>query len=284
MNGRRGRAVGASIAVLGLLGVSAGSALASPNMLVSKVSSLKAGASAGTLHGTVVNKTASASSAKVTVRLMHWGTRAPVIGRVNVSVGAHASADFSVKVKLPANTKRGNYYLSACTPSGTGAGELGCASSADEILVQGGEPIRGIAAAKAVASKSSSAAAEDCTSGAHTLVAPGERVYPEAGNGGYQSLHTDVYTVYDAIANQLLQGTHVVHQQRSTQCLTDFSLDFDAHSVPLTGNNPPPSSDMTVQSVTINGQPATFKFVQPTYPGDPNGQDDPDPLAHGAAR
>ena len=37
---------------------------------------------------------------------------------------------------------------------------------------------------------------------------------------------------------------------------------------------------MTVQSVTVNGQPATFKFVQPTYPGDPNGQDDPDPLAH----
>ena len=35
-----------------------------------------------------------------------------------------------------------------------------------------------------------------------------------------------------------------------------------------------------MQSVTVNGQPATFKFVQPTYPGDPKGQDDPDPLAH----
>ena len=37
---------------------------------------------------------------------------------------------------------------------------------------------------------------------------------------------------------------------------------------------------MTVNSVEINGQPATFTFVQPTYPGDPNGQDDPDPAAH----
>ena len=37
---------------------------------------------------------------------------------------------------------------------------------------------------------------------------------------------------------------------------------------------------MTVDSVTVNGRPATFTFVQPTYPGDPNGQDDPDPLAH----
>ena len=40
---------------------------------------------------------------------------------------------------------------------------------------------------------------------------------------------------------------------------------------------------MTVSSVTINGQPATFTFKQPTYPGDPNGQDDPDPAAHAAS-
>jgi hypothetical protein len=37
---------------------------------------------------------------------------------------------------------------------------------------------------------------------------------------------------------------------------------------------------MTVTSITVNGQPATFTQVQPTYPGDPNGQNDPDPLAH----
>src|SRR3954454_14741693 len=115
MEGRTRRALGASVAVLGLLGVSAAPALASPHMNVSKVSSLKAGAMAGTLHGTVVNKTARAANAKVTVRLMRWGTNAPVVGRANVRVGANASADFSVKVKLPAGTTRGNYYLAACT-------------------------------------------------------------------------------------------------------------------------------------------------------------------------
>src|SRR3954447_23660574 len=277
MMGRRGRAVGASIAVLGLLGVSAGPALASPNMLVSKVSSLKAGATAGTLHGTVVNKTASASRAKVTVRLMRWGTKAPVVGRVSVPVLANGSADFSVKVKLPAGTKRGNYYLSACTPAGLGAGDLGCASSANEILVKGGLPIRGSEAAKRLARKPR-ASAEDCPSGAHTLAAPGERVYPEVGNGGYQSLHTDVYTVYDAMTNLLLPGTHVTHMQRSTQCLKDFSLDFDAKNGLTIGGAP--GTDMTVSSITVNGQPATFEFKMPTYPGDPNGQDDPDPLAH----
>jgi len=41
-----------------------------------------------------------------------------------------------------------------------------------------------------------------------------------------------------------------------------------------------PGPDLTVQSVAVDGRPATFAFVQPTYPGDPNGQDDPDPLAH----
>ena len=34
---------------------------------------------------------------------------------------------------------------------------------------------------------------------------------------------------------------------------------------------------MTVQSITIDGQPATFTFKQPTYPGNPNGPDDPEP-------
>src|SRR3954454_14091081 len=80
------------------------------------------------------------------------------------------------------------------------------------------------------------------------------------------------------MANLLLPGTHVVHQQRSTQCLTDFSLDFDKQNGLTIGGAP--GTDMTVSSITVNGQPATFEFKPPTYPGDPNGQDDPDPLAH----
>src|SRR5689334_17537689 len=158
MEGRRKRALSAFVVVLGALGVAAAPAMASPNMLVSKVSSLKAGAMAGTLHGTVVNKSPAARSAGVTVQLMRWGTKAPVVGRVNVAVDANARADFSVKVKLPAATARGNYYLTACTPSGTGAGEVACASTADDVLVKGGQSIRGVAAAKAVASKSAHAA------------------------------------------------------------------------------------------------------------------------------
>ena len=37
-------------------------------------------------------------------------------------------------------------------------------------------------------------------------------------------------------------------------------------------------------TATVNGRPAAFRFVQPTYPGDPNGQNDPNPAAHEASQ
>ena len=117
----------------------------------------------------------------------------------------------------------------------------------------------------------------DCSSGAHSLSKPGDRVYPEMGNGGYKSLHTDLYLNYDAIMNVFKPGTHADLQVKSTQCLSDLSFDFEqtnGHTADGTGPN------MTVDSVSIDGTPASFRFVQPTYPGDPNGQDDPDPAAH----
>src|SRR5262245_50738148 len=108
----------------------------------------------------------------------------------------------------------------------------------------------------------------DCSSGAHTLSHFGDHVYPETGNGGYTSLHTDVHMVYDAPSNRFLSGNHVVLTVRATQCLTDFSLDFERTSV-----DPVNGPDLAVNSIAVNGRPAGYEFVQPTYPGDPNGQD-----------
>jgi Peptidase family M1 domain len=118
---------------------------------------------------------------------------------------------------------------------------------------------------------------DSCSSGAHTLSTFGARVYPEQGNGGYASVHTDVHMVYDTAANVFLPGNHVDLTVRATQCLTDFSLDFERTNTATAGGSGP---NMTVDSVEVNGQPAAFAFVQPTYPGDPNGPDDPDPAAH----
>ncbi|HYK30499.1 MAG TPA: M1 family aminopeptidase [Streptosporangiaceae bacterium] len=118
-----------------------------------------------------------------------------------------------------------------------------------------------------------------CSAGAHTLSPPGASVYPETGNGGYTSMHTLVHLVYDAFTNRFLPGNSVSLTDRAVQCLSSFSLDFERKS-----GNKRAGPDMTVQSVTVDGQPASFRFVQPTYPGDPNGQDDPNPAAHEASQ
>src|SRR5262245_33310786 len=103
-----------------------------------------------------------------------------------------------------------------------------------------------------------------CSPGARTLSQSGAHVYPDMGNGGYTSLHTDVHLVYDAPSNRFLPGNHVVLTDRATQCLTDFSLDFERTSV-----DPVNGPDMALGDVSVSGSPATAKFVQPTYPGDP---------------
>ena len=121
--------------------------------------------------------------------------------------------------------------------------------------------------------------ARHCSAGARTLSPPGARLYPDTGNGGYTSLHTLVHLVYNASTNLFLPGNSVVLTDLATQCLSSFSLDFERKS-----HNTSAGPDMNVQSVTVNGQPASFTFVQPTYPGDPNGPDDPNPAAHEASQ
>ena len=143
--------------------------------------------------------------------------------------------------------------------------------------------ITGVATATSPAlgatARASTASTAGCTAGARTLSPPGSRLYPDTGNGGYTSLHTDVRLVYDATTNQFLPGNHVTLTDRAAQCLTSFSLDFERRSVNTTAG-----PDMTVTSVQVNGRPAAFTFVQPTYPGDPHGPGDPNPLAHQASQ
>ncbi|HEX5190626.1 MAG TPA: M1 family aminopeptidase [Streptosporangiaceae bacterium] len=123
------------------------------------------------------------------------------------------------------------------------------------------------------------AAGGHCSAGAHTLAPPGSRLYPETGNGGYTSVQTVVHLVYNAKSNRFLPGNKVILTDRATQCLTSFSLDFER-----TSKNTKSGPDMSVRSVSVDGKPATFSFAQPTYPGDPKGQDDPNPAAHEASQ
>jgi len=141
----------------------------------------------------------------------------------------------------------GSYALVACA-------QLRCATAERHLQVGPAvhaQPVR----LKAGASKS-------CASGAHSLSSFGDHVYPETGNGGYASVHTDVFLTYDAATNLFLPGTHVVLTDQATAVLTDFSLDFERTSANTKGG-----PNMTVDSVLVNGRPASFTLVQPTYPG-----------------
>jgi hypothetical protein len=152
------------------------------------------------------------------------------------------------------------------------------ATSAVAVLVAGAVP-GALALSHPANAPAAVNAAAHCSPGAHTLSTPGQRVYPETGNGGYISRHTDVHLVYDATTNRFLTGNHVVLTDRATQCLSTFSLDLERHSA-----NHADGPKLHVRSVRVNGRPAAFHFVRPTYPGDPKGQNDPDPQAHQASQ
>jgi Peptidase family M1 domain len=274
---RRAGAAALAVAAIGL--ATAPAALAGSGVSVSRVSSLTG--TSGTLKGVVYNATKRPANADVTIRLHKRGTKKAVIGRTTVHVQGRSSAPFRAQVSLPGKLVKGNYYISACTPSTASKGDLDCATAENEVLVKGGTPVRGTATAGALA-RVAQAPAETCSAGGRALSPPGTRVYPDTGNTGYKSVHTDVYINYDAPSNQFLNGTRVDLAQRSTQCLTEFSLDFERTNNVTSTTVPGPN--LTVGSITINGQPATFTFKPPTYPGDPNGQDDPDPAAHAASQ
>jgi hypothetical protein len=123
------------------------------------------------------------------------------------------------------------------------------------------------------------ASAASCSPGARTLSHRGDHVYPETGNGGYRSVHTDVHIAYNAVRNRFLRGTHVNLHDVATKCLTEFSLDLERRSA--AGADGP---DLRVRAVKVDGVAASYRFVRPTYPGDPHGPDDPDPRAHQAGQ
>ena len=158
------------------------------------------------------------------------------------------------------------------TVAAAGAALLGVASMATAAV-----PATAVPAPAAPVTAAPHAGAK-CGPGSRSLSHHGDHVYPETGNGGYRSVHSAVHMVYDAVANRFLRGNHVVLTDVATRCLTSFSLDFERHSRFAGG------PAMTVQSVRVDGRPAAFRFVQPTYPGDPNGPNDPDPRAHEASQ
>src|SRR5262245_38067747 len=98
MHRNKVRAAGVALVGFALVGPVASPALASPGVTVSSLSSLAAGAKAGTLRGQVANRTGRAVDARVTVRIQRTGAPAKFVGVTAVKVPANASAAYSVAV------------------------------------------------------------------------------------------------------------------------------------------------------------------------------------------
>src|SRR4051812_19297929 len=108
MNGSKVRAAGVALASVVAAGLAASPASAGPRGTVGSVSSLAAGAKAGTVRGEVVNRSDHAVDAKVTVRIQRTGAAAKFVGKTAVLVPANVTRTFKVAVKLPGSLSRGN--------------------------------------------------------------------------------------------------------------------------------------------------------------------------------
>ena len=209
MDVRRVRAAGASLVTVALMGLAASPALAAPGVSVSAVSSLKAGATAGTLTGKVVNDTGNARRAARS----RCGSCAAARSARRRSAARRSRSPRTAPptTASPSSCRRGltkgNYYLSACTSYGTGGGAARLRHGAGRRADQGRHPGPRHAGRHRAAPRPRRPRV--CSAGGRTLAKPGSRLYPETGNTGYSSVHTDVNLIYDAPTNLFLPGTHV---------------------------------------------------------------------------
>ena len=247
--------------------------IAGARLVISQLTSAPRHVRAGrtyAVRGAIANEGSAAARGRVVAHLLRVGSRPLAVGGAPVSLAAHDSGAFGLRIRLPRALRDGSYALVACVRRAGRSGALGCVTAERHLQIGS----QSLTRARASAGASSAA----CSSGAHSLSPFGAHVYPETGNGGYTSVHTDVFLNYDAASNLFLPGTHVELGDQATQCLTDFSLDFERTSPNTQGR---PGHD---RPVGARQRPAgdASRSCSRRIPGDPNGQDDPDPLAHAA--
>jgi hypothetical protein len=214
--------------------------VAGAHLVVMRLTSAPAGARPGhayLLHGSIVNTGGAGVRSRIVVHLLRVGSRPLTIGGTLVALAAHRSGVYGVRIRLPRVLPHGSYALVACA-------RFRCVTAERHLQVGPAAHPRPV--------RLTAGASKTCSSGAHSLSSFGDHVYPETGNGGYTSVHTDVFLAYDAATNLFLPGTHVVLADQATQCLTDFSLDFERTSA-----NTKEGPNMTVDSVLVNGRPAS---------------------------
>jgi hypothetical protein len=114
----------------------------------------------------------------------------------------------------------------------------------------------------------------------------GDPYLPVLGNGGYDAQHYDLTFNYDPTVivdsvkqgNRFLEGTHSLMTAKATQSLKSFSMDFlpnSPYTRCTTTNNAanaktctPKPPGLTISSITVNGQPATWEQINLVPPAE----------------
>ena len=286
----------AAMAVVAL-GVMAGGAAAKPHsavgpaelsadstapsgLAVSSLSSPPADAGPGDsfgVSGDVVNSAGSEVSGDVTVRLLMRGQAPRVVGSVGVQVGAGSSSPYETTVTLPQELPDGSYALAACTPNG-GEGLLSCASARRSVDVGaqgGGARTAAVSPAGATAARRSRGLLvrrpHPVASRGPRLSGDGERRLHQRPHRREPDLRRGRKRIPAGDERRPERPGHAVPQRLQPRLRAQRARQRRRARAGNAGRR-------------RGGErrPATFEFVQPTYPGDPNGQNDPNPAAHEA--
>ena len=157
-------------------------------------------------------------------------------------LAAHDSRAFRVRVRFPRTLQRRLVCARRLRTTREGEAERSGARPPSDIS-RSDRRLRGASRARLPRR------APPCSSGAHSLSPFGAHVYPETGNGGYTSLHTDVFLIYDAASNLFLPG-NPRRPDRPGDAVPDRlqpRLRADVARTPKDG------PDLTVGSVLVNG-------------------------------
>ena len=256
--------------VAAVLVLASGTAEARPGakLSVTKVSSPPPAVVPGAsfvMTGKVENDGERAAKPSVALSLRRGGDAGPlgmrIANRRIEEVRPGDSVRFRETVTVRAATPDGEYGLSACVRKRGNGGPHKCLRADARMTVAGPRPPgdgNGPVAPEP----------DPPSPGAGPVFEPGARsagdvLFPAIGNGGYDVDHYDVALDYDPVLNNFDAATTTITAE-ATKNLSEFSLDMQG---------------MTVSSVAVDGQAATFTrentklIIDPAGAGIPSGDD-----------
>ena len=201
-------------------------AVAGARLVVSQVSSAPAGARSGgayVLGATVRNDGSADGRGRLIADLLHVGDRPVAIGSTAVGLAAHESGAYRVGIRLPRALPDGSYALIACVARGR-SGALSCATAERHLQIGQGAPVAHSAVSGGFAGSSL------LVGRAFALAVRGPRVSRDRQRRLHERPHRRVPRLRRATRTCSCRGRTFVLTDRATQCLTDFSLDFERTS------------------------------------------------------